>query len=161
MSNPWRQLAFRLAEVAGVVVVAYIMGGILTTLRLDTGGIPFGSDAISLIPSEQLLVTGARALLGAVIFPIGLVALFSLGDVVGSAGRSAIARWRNVRVRRTVAQLQETVAMSVVFGVLIGAGVVSHSLKASAGGPYTGAATFLLPSGWPSPALPRAFRAFA
>ena len=129
MASPWRQVALRLAEALGLIAVAYVMGGVILAIRLFKAGLPSGSEALGLFPSQQVLATGAGALLGAVVLPVfillALAVVALIARPIGFASRRVFLR-RGTRERKVLGRAQMytelVIALVLALGLLLATG---------------------------------------
>jgi hypothetical protein len=119
VSTPWRQIGLRFAEAAGLVALAYVMGGVIVTIRLHRAGLPSGTEVLALFPAQQLLATGATALLEAVLLPLAFLAF---AGVLWVIARVSALISRELAIRSGVRSKQQLIKVgniTDVVGVLL------------------------------------------
>jgi len=138
--DSWRGILVRIAEAAGLVVLAYLAGGVIIVVRLLQAGLPDGSDVLAATPSGTILATGGRALLGALVGPLAVLILVGVVDVLAGG----VARWRAARNkvtgrRQLLATMQSSTVM-VFVPLLIALAVATAVAPAAVRGRFPGGA---------------------
>ena len=140
-----RSIAVRSLEAAGLVVYAYLIGGLITEVRLFVAGLPSGAQMLTVVPNAQIVATGAKALITWGSVSVGV--FFLLGALWAANGPVAkiivrVVPSRRKSVARTLALFAVVMLFSIVatlIALLIGPG--PHGHVSSGLGPYGWGAT--------------------